>query len=328
MANQSKHYSQASVATPMNPSTPTPMADCEGDAISSPPVSAQRYETAVNASSNAYMEHEGRAGMNTEFNSTRMTTDENELSMPTRINLNESGLRRSARIRELKETEAKTNVATKAHVTFGAKATKTVLGLFTLFSFVSSISIPNHQVRSNETFTDTIVRRFEEVNEHYDNTLNQMHFLSYVTDISSNEVFTFHKAMKEADKMDFVEAMEKEVLAHESRNHWTVVNRSSLPSGAKPIKAIWSFKRKRRPDGTLLKHKARLCAHGGMQQWGDNGNLLSSCQHDERQIAPIHCQDLQPRFQSHRFCLSLSTSRFRCGYLDVPTNWFPNRWPN
>ena len=153
MANQSKHYSQASVATPMNPSTPTPMADCEGDAISSPPVSAQRYETAVNASSNAYTEHEGRAGMNTEFNSNRMMTDENELSMPTRINLNESGLRRSARIRELKETEAKTNVATKAHVTFGAKATKTVLGLFTLFPFVSNISIPNHQVCSNETFT-------------------------------------------------------------------------------------------------------------------------------------------------------------------------------
>jgi len=33
---------------------------------------------------------------------------------------------------------------------------------------------------------------------------------------------------------------------------------------------IWSFKRKRRPDGSLLKHKARLCAHGGMQTWGDN----------------------------------------------------------
>ena len=106
MANQSKHYLQASVATPMNPSTPMPMEDYKGDSISSPPVSAQRYETAVNASSNAYMEHEGRAGMNTEFNSTRMTTDENELSMPTRNNLNESGLRCSARIRELKESKA------------------------------------------------------------------------------------------------------------------------------------------------------------------------------------------------------------------------------
>ena len=24
------------------------------------------------------------------------------------------------------------------------------------------------------------------------------------------------------------------------------------------------------PDGTLSKHKARLCAHGDMQQWGIN----------------------------------------------------------
>ena len=32
--------------------------------------------------------------------------------------------------------------------------------------------------------------------------------------------------------------------------------------------AIWSFKRKHFPDGTLNKHKARLCAHGGQQTWG------------------------------------------------------------
>ena len=34
--------------------------------------------------------------------------------------------------------------------------------------------------------------------------------------------------------------------------------------------AIWSFKRKRTPDGRLLKHKARLCAHGGQQRWDVN----------------------------------------------------------
>ena len=36
----------------------------------------------------------------------------------------------------------------------------------------------------------------------------------------------------------------------------TVVHRSTISQGAKPIKVIWSFKRKRRPGGTLLKHKA------------------------------------------------------------------------
>jgi hypothetical protein len=43
-----------------------------------------------------------------------------------------------------------------------------------------------------------------------------------------------------------------------------------MPTGKKSIKSIWSFKRKRLPSGELLKHKARLCAHGGMQQWGEN----------------------------------------------------------
>ncbi len=32
--------------------------------------------------------------------------------------------------------------------------------------------------------------------------------------------------------------------------------------------AIWSFKRKHFPDGSLNKYKARLCAHGGQQTWG------------------------------------------------------------
>ena len=33
---------------------------------------------------------------------------------------------------------------------------------------------------------------------------------------------------------------------------------------------MWLFKRKRKPDGELLNHKDCLCAHGGMQQWGDS----------------------------------------------------------
>ena len=36
----------------------------------------------------------------------------------------------------------------------------------------------------------------------------------------------------------------------------------------KAILAIWAFKRKRFPDGRINKYKSRLCAHGGMQQYG------------------------------------------------------------
>ena len=44
--------------------------------------------------------------------------------------------------------------------------------------------------------------------------------------------------------------------------------RKDIPAGAKIILSIWSFKHKRLPDGQINKHKARICAHGGMKSWG------------------------------------------------------------
>ena len=49
-----------------------------------------------------------------------------------------------------------------------------------------------------------------------------------------------------------------------------MISRSDMPSSAQTILSIWSFKRKNSPEGELLKHKARLCAHGGMQKWKEN----------------------------------------------------------
>ena len=63
-------------------------------------------------------------------------------------------------------------------------------------------------------------------------------------------------------------AMLEEIEVHEKREHWTLMNRSDMPAGAKTIMAIWSFKRNRYPDGGLNKHKARLCDHGGQHTWG------------------------------------------------------------
>ena len=34
--------------------------------------------------------------------------------------------------------------------------------------------------------------------------------------------------------------------------------------------SIWSFKRKRDPYGSLIKHKSCLCTHGGMEKWRMN----------------------------------------------------------
>ena len=76
--------------------------------------------------------------------------------------------------------------------------------------------------------------------------------------------------MMQDDNKDFVKAMLKEIHSHEDGKHWTMTERSKMPSGTKTVMSIWSFKRKRFPNGELNKHKARICAHGGMQTWGVN----------------------------------------------------------
>ena len=85
-----------------------------------------------------------------------------------------------------------------------------------------------------------------------------------------NESYTFKEMIKQPDAADFIQAMMKEADAHEERKHWTVVPRSAKPPKVRTFMVIWSFKRKRFPDGRLNKHKTRLCTHGGQQQWGVN----------------------------------------------------------
>ena len=90
-----------------------------------------------------------------------------------------------------------------------------------------------------------------------------------MTKNAKNDVFHFHQAMQQDDRDEFIKAMVKELEDHKRNKHWKLVRRDEI-GNAPTIKAIWSFKRKRRPDGSLLKYKARLCAHGGMQIHGEN----------------------------------------------------------
>ncbi len=83
-------------------------------------------------------------------------------------------------------------------------------------------------------------------------------------------MFIYKQALREPDYHDFIKAMVHKVHDHKKRDHWACMQRSDMPENTKTIMSIWSFKRKRFPDGTLNKHKACLCAHGGMQTWGTN----------------------------------------------------------
>jgi hypothetical protein len=121
-----------------------------------------------------------------------------------------------------------------------------------MFSFVAHFS--NNLECLNGLFNDTINDICHEVHAY----------------AKSNESFTYLQMLQEDDHKQFFEAMEVKLADHEFQNHWTLMERKDLPFGTKTIMAIWSFKHKRFPNGTLNKHKARLCAHGGQQTWGQD----------------------------------------------------------
>ena len=68
--------------------------------------------------------------------------------------------------------------------------------------------------------------RFYEVNELYDGTCNQSHFMSFSTEtdqVVSNEVFTYAQALKQHDIKDFMDSMEKKIADHTMREHWIIL---------------------------------------------------------------------------------------------------------
>ena len=106
------------------------------------------------------------------------------------------------------------------------------------------------------------------ISSNYDASSNTLNPFCYHAELADNDTYIFKDILTQPDKNNFFEAMEVEITNHTDCDHWDLIPRSQLSSGSKTIMSVWSFKRKRLPDGTICKYKARLCAHGGQQQWG------------------------------------------------------------
>lgn len=118
--------------------------------------------------------------------------------------------------------------------------------------------------------------------------------------------------------------MIKETREHKSPEHWKVVKKSEMPIGKKLIQAIWSFKHKCFPNGSLNKHKACLCAHGGMQQWGVN--YWETYAPVVNWISIRFLLILSEVLQLDTCAASFSSGRLGCTSVHVPTSWHDNFW--
>ena len=83
--------------------------------------------------------------------------------------------------------------------------------------------------------------------------------------LSNPDTLRYHEMLASIDRELFETAMDTEIKALESYNTWDLIKRSSVPKNAKVLPSTWTFRRKRNPDGTIAKHKARFCVRGDLQ---------------------------------------------------------------
>ena len=134
-----------------------------------------------------------------------------------------------------------------------------------MFVMICLVIIGSIHISSQCTSTSSkLVYHTYLINGNIDGTLNYINPMAYAAELSDNETYTFKQKLQQADKNDSILAMMKEIQYHEKRQHWHLFPRANIPKGHKTILAIWSFKRKRFPDGTINKHKSRLCDHGSI----------------------------------------------------------------
>ena len=75
----------------------------------------------------------------------------------------------------------------------------------------------------------------------------------------------YKEAVSGAEKEHWLKAMKSEMESHNKNKTWTLVPR---PRARKVIKSRWVFSVKRKPDGSLIKYKARQVAKGFSQTEG------------------------------------------------------------
>jgi hypothetical protein len=119
------------------------------------------------ASQAATITSQGRELTPATFSEPSMAESVDELKLPQCLNLCESGLHQSEHVKELQQKAHK-----PAHLAWGTRTKRSVSALITLFSFVSQVTVPDHELPTHATLSDHMIKRFEELNEYYNGTLN------------------------------------------------------------------------------------------------------------------------------------------------------------
>ena len=120
---------------------------------------------------------------------------------PKLLNFNTAGLRRSERSRV---------PTTKLNNSTEPSLKKKLFGLFSVVSVFTTCGFPSSSTSqpcwsiSMSSFLARSTFHYERINRLFDNTLNQMSFFSFATQMDGNESYTFKEMLQQEDKVQFI----------------------------------------------------------------------------------------------------------------------------
>ena len=139
-----------------------------------------------------------------------------------------------------------------------------------------------------DSVTTSLTRQYDLlhliVTDDYDCDIqHSIHPLAFSARANAEDTPTLEEAMNFPDREGFIAAMHLELEQLESMNAWIIVPREkAVKTGRKILASTWAFKRKRFPDGSVKKLKARLVARGDQQIEGvDYYDSFSPVVHDK-----------------------------------------------
>jgi hypothetical protein len=72
-------------------------------------------------------------------------------------------------------------------------------------------------------------------------------------------VLTHAQVKRQVDAKKIIELQRPEIEGLMDINTFEFIPKTNLPDETRYLDLIWTYRRKRRPDGSLNKYKARLC---------------------------------------------------------------------
>ena len=98
-------------------------------------------------------------------------------------------------------------------------------------------------------------------------------------DTADPDSMYLHQALKQPDKVQFLEAMISEIDAMVKKGIFKVIKQSEIPKNTKVLPTVWQMRRKRDiKTRQIKKHKARLNIDGSRMEKGV---------HHEQTYAPV-----------------------------------------